>query len=209
MFEILPLYILTCLALALTPGVDMLFIIRESSTYGRNHGLMGVAGICLGILIHTTLVAFGLAALLMESKQGFRILQYAGAAYLLYLGVKSLWVRESPFTKTATVHKRGLLTRSFMKGLAVNLLNPKVILFFLAFLPQFVDPEYNIPVGMQLFILGCIFNLVGTPVDAAIAYFFGRIKSWFIAHPHVYVWQERIIGLLFIGIALHVFLLKG
>lgn len=209
MLDIIPLYLLTSLALALTPGADMLFIMRQSSAFGREAGLAGVAGIALGIFIHTGLVALGLSALLMESEKAFQAIQYAGAAYLVYLGIKAFVTTHQPFLQLSSIDKQTNFWTSFLKGLGVNMLNPKVVLFFLAFLPQFVDKQSSVHVGTQIFILGCLFNMVGSAINGMLAYFFGYVKPWMMAHPRVFVWQERIIGLLFIAIAMHVVLLSA
>lgn len=205
MLEVMPLYLLAVLALTFSPGPDMLFIIRQSMGFGRQAGLAATLGIALGIFVHTCLVSLGLAALLVESEKAFKIIQYLGAAYLCYLGVKSLLSKEHPVLAQIKKGQKGayVFSKCFFQGLMVNLLNPKVILFFLAFLPQFVDANSSMNVGLQLFILGLIFNIVGSTCDGLIGYFFSFAKNWLEAHPNAFIWQQRVTGVLFIGIALH------
>lgn len=204
----MPLYLLAVLALTFTPGPDMLFIIRQSMTLGRRAGLAATLGIALGIFVHTCLVSLGLAALLVESEKAFKIIQYVGAAYLFYIGIKSLLNKEHLSFDGLKKGKKQTysFSKSFFQGLMVNLLNPKVILFFLAFLPQFVNESLAISVGVQLFILGFIFNVVGSTFDGLIGYFFSFAKNWLETHPNAYLWQQRVTGLLFIGIAVHLVL---
>jgi len=205
MLEIMPLYLLAVLALTFSPGPDMLFIIRQSMSLGRQAGLAATLGIGTGIFVHTCLVSLGLAALLVESEKALVIIQYVGGAYLFYLGGKSILSKEHLSLNALKKGKKQTysFTKSYFQGLMVNLLNPKVILFFLAFLPQFVDVESSMSIGLQLFILGLIFNIVGTACDGLIGYFFSFAKNWLETHPNAFIWQQRVTGVLFIGIALH------
>jgi RhtB (resistance to homoserine/threonine) family protein len=206
MLEIMPLYLLAVLALTFSPGPDMLFIIRQSLTFGRQAGLAATLGIATGLFIHTCLVSLGLAAILVESEKAFTVIQYGGAAYLFYIGIKSLISKSHLMTDELKQKKSGKFSfsKSYGQGLMVNLLNPKVILFFLAFLPQFVDNSLSISVGWQLFILGFVFNIVGSLCDGLIGYFFSFAKNWLETHPQAFIWQQRITGVLFIGVALHI-----
>lgn len=183
----------------------MLFIIGQSTTLGRKAGLAAALGIAAGIFVHTCLVSLGLAALLVESKSAFDIIQYAGGAYLFYLGVKSLLSKEHPVLAQIRKGKTGTYSfkKSFLQGLMVNLLNPKVILFFLAFLPQFVDESSSMSVALQLFILGVVFNVLGSSIDGLIGYFFSFAKNWLQTHPAAFIWQQRFMGVFFIAIAIH------
>jgi threonine/homoserine/homoserine lactone efflux protein len=205
MLDILPAFLLAVVALALSPGPDMLFIISQSASHGQRAGFAATLGIATGIFVHTCLVSLGLAALLVESELAFKIIQYAGAGYLLYLGAKSILSKTSPIAiKIQQAKGRSYsFKKIYMQGLMVNLLNPKVILFFLAFLPLFVDPSLSIPIGWQLFILGLICNVLGSFIDGGIGYFFSFAKGWLENHPKAMLWQQRVMGVVFLFIALH------
>jgi threonine/homoserine/homoserine lactone efflux protein len=207
MSENLSLYLMACIAMAFVPGPDMLFTIRQSSLYGRPAGFAAVLGIMCGLLVHITLVSLGLAALIVESKYAFKIIQYLGAGYLFYLGISSLFSKGHPVLDQIKAGNKS--TYSFRKcvfqGFMVNLFNPKVILFFLAFLPQFVNESSTVPLGLQLFLLATVFSLIGNSVNFIVACGFGYAQKWLEAHPAVFQWQQRVMGTLFIGVAVRLF----
>jgi len=174
-------FILACLALNLTPGADMTYVIARSATQGRNAGIAGAFGVTAGSLAHSLLAAFGVAALLQQSASAFLAVKIVGAGYLLYLAwkawrtpVKSMAAR-SPDVAAAERRLRPerSLLRVFGEGALTNLLNPKVALFILAFLPQFVDPHRG-SAGIQILLLGLIFNAGGTLVNCAVSPPLGR-----------------------------------
>lgn len=159
-------FMLATLALNLTPGPDMLYVLGRSVGQGRRAGVVSALGIGAGILVHMAAVALGLSALLREVPAAYEAIRYAGAAYLLYLGVRT-WMERG-----TVGHERGEapvpLWAVFRQGVVTNVLNPKVALFFLAFLPQFVDPARG-EVGRQIVVLGLAFDLSGTAVNIAVA----------------------------------------
>jgi threonine/homoserine/homoserine lactone efflux protein len=159
----------------LTPGPDMLYVITHGLSHGRKAGLLSAAGIAMGLLMHTTFAALGLAIVLRTSALAWLIVKYAGAVYLICLGIKS--IREkSPFIlkKNKTpLHAKTI----FVHGMLSNLLNPKIALFFLAFLPQFVNPELG-NTAFQMAFMGLIFAFCGIVFLAFIGYFSGHIGSW-------------------------------
>ncbi|HET9496381.1 MAG TPA: LysE family translocator [Chloroflexia bacterium] len=159
-------FMLATLALNLTPGPDMLYVLGRSVGQGRRAGVVSALGIGAGILVHMAAVALGLSALLREVPAAYEAIRYAGAAYLLYLGVRT-WLERG-----TVGHERGEapvpLWAVFRQGVVTNVLNPKVALFFLAFLPQFVDPARG-EVGRQIVVLGLAFDLSGTAVNIAVA----------------------------------------
>jgi len=161
-----------CVALLLVPGPAVLYIVAQSVGQGRRVGLASVAGIHLGTLVHVAAAAVGLSALIVASATAFSIVKYAGAAYLVYLGVRRLLER----TPVEFEHRREPLRRAFARGVVVNVLNPKTALFFLAFLPQFVDPDRG-AVWPQVVALGLVFVVLGLASDSLYAFaagFFGR-----------------------------------
>lgn len=156
----LSLFILSSILLNLTPGQDTLYIVGRSVAQGRRAGLLSVAGIIAGCAVHTVAAAFGLSAILATSASAFLVVKLAGAAYLVYLGVR-MWMEGAPTIAQATAISPETSWATFRAGLLTNVLNPKVALFFLAFLPQFVEPAADTKIVAFLF-LGSLFITTGT-----------------------------------------------
>ena len=154
------------LALNIVPGADMTFVIASSARGGSRSGLAAALGIGAGALVHICAAVVGLSALIASSQTGFTVLKWVGAAYLLYIAVGL--VRSAPTTRQESVAVPDSRAATFRKGALINLLNPKVGMFFLAFLPQFVDPNAAMP-ALQILALGLWFNIVGTAVNAVVA----------------------------------------
>ncbi len=144
--------------LVFTPGPNTLYIIARSVEQGRTAGIVSSLGVEVGTLIHVVAAAFGLSALLMSSALAFNIVKYAGAAYLIYLGIKTLVTREKPAAVVAVEAKS--LRRAFLQAVVVNVLNPKSAMFFFAFLPQFIDPERG-AAATQILLFGSIVVVLG------------------------------------------------
>jgi threonine/homoserine/homoserine lactone efflux protein len=159
------LFSLAALALLAIPGPAVLYIVVQSAEQGRRVGLASVAGVHLGTLVHVTAAAVGLSAIIVASAVAFSIVKYAGAAYLIYLGIRKLFSREDD---VAVERGRESLRRAFARGAVVNVLNPKTAIFFLAFLPQFVDPERG-AVWSQALVLGLVFVALGFVSDSLYA----------------------------------------
>jgi threonine/homoserine/homoserine lactone efflux protein len=147
------LFAAASLALAVVPGPAVLYIVTQSVDQGRTAGVVSALGIAVGGLVHATAATLGLSALLASSATAFAIVKYAGAAYLVLLGVLRLLRRDDPEAEARATRPR---RRLFRDGVVVNVLNPKTALFFLAFLPQFVDPN-GTAAAAQIFVLGLIF----------------------------------------------------
>src|ERR671937_886884 len=162
----LALFMLAALALNLTPGPDMLYVTARSVSDGRRAGIVAALGIGAGTLVHITALALGLAALLAAVPLAYDVLRIAGAVYLLVIGVRLLF-RPRRASATAVVAPASHKT-IFAQAVVTNVLNPKVALFFLAFLPQFVDAAAGPPVP-QILLLGLLFNIQGTLVNVAVA----------------------------------------
>jgi threonine/homoserine/homoserine lactone efflux protein len=160
------LFLTATLLLNLTPGPDMLYVIARSLGQGRLAGVVSALGIAAGCLIHALAVAFGLASLLLAVPLAYEIIRYAGAAYLIYLGVSQMWGRRAP--QSAASINLAKLSTIFLQGMLTNVLNPKVAFFFLAFLPQFVNAATG-GVTRQMLLLGLLFNFSGTLVNIAVA----------------------------------------
>ena len=159
---------LASLALLVIPGPAVLFIVTRSVEHGRRVGLASVVGVHLGTLVHVAAAALGLSALLVSSAAAFSVVKYVGAAYLLGLGLHRLLVRPSPSATVDPLAGTRSVRSALTQGAVVNILNPKVALFFLAFLPPFVDPHRG-PVATQVVVLGLTYLLLGMCSDGAYA----------------------------------------
>lgn len=171
------------LLLAVTPGPDMTLSISRALAQGRGPALFVVVGTSTGILIHTLLVAFGISALITASPTAFFILKTGGAGYLLWLAIQAVRSGSSLSVERVEGNKASALA-NISTGLGVNLLNPKVIIFFMTFLPQFVtatDPD----VTQKLIFLGVFFILVGSPVNVIVILLADKLAAWLQANPKV------------------------
>jgi threonine/homoserine/homoserine lactone efflux protein len=172
-WDSLGLFALAALALLLVPGPAVLYIVAQSVDHGRLAGLASVAGVHLGTIVHTVAAAIGLSALIVSSALAFSIVKYAGVAYLVYLGIRRLLQREPP---GPVVVENQSLARLFWRGAVVNVLNPKTALFFLAFVPQFVDPART--VWSQVVVFGLVFVALGFCSDGLYAFTAGSVGKW-------------------------------
>lgn len=165
-------FVSAAVLLTLMPGPDILFVITQSITRGRRAGIVFAAGLCTGLIAHVTAVSLGVSVLLMSSPVAFTILKFAGAAYLIYLGVKAFLARhENHFDLNTTGAASGKLYR---KGILMNILNPKVILFFLAFFPQFINKGIENPIP-QMLLLGAIFMVQAFLIFSTVAFLADRL----------------------------------
>lgn len=175
-------FISAAVALTLMPGPDILFVITQSITRGLRAGIVFAAGLCSGLIVHTAAVSLGLSVLLLESPVAFTALKIAGALYLVYLGVRAFLHRhQNHFELTASQAVSGQLYR---KGILMNLLNPKVILFFLAFFPQFVTLNVGNPVS-QMFLLGGIFMAQAFLIFSLVAVLADRLAARLMQNPRI------------------------
>ena len=160
------LFLLAALGLLLIPGPAVLYIVTRSVAQGRRAGLVSVGGIELGGLVHALAAALGLSALLLTSALAFDVVKYLGAAYLIYLGVRTMLTRDDGKQAQALTPRSS--SQLFTQGFVVNLLNPKTALFFYAFLPQFADPARG-PVVVQILFFGALFVLLASCTDSLYA----------------------------------------
>lgn len=196
------LYLLVVLTINLFPGPDMLYVISQSIGHGRRFGLYAALGIGAGCFVHIFAVTVGLSSLIFKSSQVFTIIKYLGASYLIYIGISS-FIKKQSLLIHQTYQSNGYSTKkAFMQGFLTNVLNPKVALFFLAFLPQFINPTLNYSIGLQMLFLGLIFNFSGTLLNILVAVFFGTIKNWLATHPTLLKFQQKMTGLILIGLGL-------
>jgi len=186
--------------LLLVPGPAVLYITSRSVGLGRAAGLVSAMGIAVGTLFHVAAATLGLSALLVSSAAAFQIVKYAGAAYLIYLGIRTLRGGDAPALDTS--RERISLRRVFGQGVLVNLLNPKTALFFLAFLPQFVDPARG-HATLQIFELGVLFALMGWMSDSIWATIAGTFSTRLRGNARLHGAQRKVSGgaLIALGLA--------
>jgi threonine/homoserine/homoserine lactone efflux protein len=191
-------FLIAALALNLAPGPDMLYVIGRSVGQGRKAGIVSSLGVFVGCWLHILAAAFGIAALLRSSPVAFNVVRYAGAAYLIYLGIRMLAQKTDLASQQL---KSESLTSIFRQGAITNMLNPKVAIFFLAFLPQFIDAHRG-SVALQIMVLGLIFNVGGTLVNLAVAYAGGTLGELLRRNQSIARLQRRFTGLIFVGLGL-------
>jgi threonine/homoserine/homoserine lactone efflux protein len=192
----LALFIVSGLLLNLAPGPDTLYIVGRGSTQGYRAGAAAALGIFAGTFVHIAAAAGGLSALLAASASAFTVVKIAGAIYLVYIGISLL--RSVPGT-TGTRLAPASLHQVFVQGFFTNVLNPKVALFFLAFLPQFVEPDAPSKAAAFLF-LGLIFNLNGTLWNLFVAWSSARIGGGLMRSARFARWFNRCVGGVFVGL---------
>lgn len=175
-------------ALIIAPGPDMLYVITRGVTQGRRAGMLSALGVICGILVHTTAAAFGLTLILQTSAFAFLIVKYLGAIYLVYLGIKA-WRDKSSFNLQSSAASTSF-SKVFWQGVLSNVLNPKIAIFFLAFLPQFVD-KGGPDVTSQMVILGLTFAGFGLCFLLAVGYSSGTIGGWLTRRPHFGQFLQR------------------
>jgi len=195
----LALFVSASLLLALAPGPDNIFVLTQSAVKGRLVGLVVTLGLCTGLLVHTALVAFGVAAIFQASATAFTLLKCAGAAYLLYLawgafraGAESLEDRTQQETS---------LFRYYLRGIIMNVTNPKVSIFFLAFLPQFTHPDRG-HLTVQIALLGSVFICCAFLVFGAISFLAAHLGQWLRQSASAQKWLNKTAGSIFTLLAL-------
>jgi threonine/homoserine/homoserine lactone efflux protein len=194
------LFIATAVVLILTPGQDTFFILGRSLAGGRSAGIAAALGVSAGTVVHTILAALGLSALLATSPYAFMAVKFAGAAYLLYIGVKALLTRaaQAPGAEGAS---NGGRWPAFRQGIITNLLNPKVALFFLALMPQFIEAASTRKVGAFL-ALGLSFVSLGVIWCCVLAIAAAKLRGAFLRRPSIATWLNRVAGAMFIGLGI-------
>ncbi|MCP3667214.1 MAG: LysE family translocator [Gammaproteobacteria bacterium] len=197
--ESLSAFLLASILLGLAPGPDNIFVLTQSALYGRKSGILVTIGLCTGLIVHTSAVALGVAAVFQASAIAFTALKIVGALYLLYLAWQAFSASVSKLDNTQSNQLSAC--KLYQRGILMNITNPKVSIFFLAFLPQFADPDYG-PVAQQIFILGAWFILVTLIVFGGIALLAGTLGKWMSHSPGAQIWLNRIAGTVFAGLAI-------
>lgn len=194
-------FVLSSVLLNLTPGADTIYIISRSLAGGRRQGIASALGISTGILVHTLLVALGLAALLASSPVAFGVMKWLGAGYLAVMGLRTLLSASSLLSENEK-EKSASLLRVYGQGVLTNALNPKVALFFLALLPQFVQADN--PYGpLPFLLLGCTFFATSTVWCMVLAISGGLLNRWLVQNQKIQWCMTKLSGLVYIALGLN------
>jgi threonine/homoserine/homoserine lactone efflux protein len=195
----LVLYVVAAIALVITPGPDLMYVMTVSVGQGTRAGVLSAAGVSMGVLVHTLAVALGLAVVLQTSPGAFRVIQLAGGIYLLYLAVET-WRHPLDLTLTdPTAHQR-----YFLRGMMSNVLNPKVALFFLTFLPGFVTAE-GIAASLQMATLGGIYAVLALSIKSTVAVLSAQVSDFLRRSPGAAEWLRYGMGAIFALLGVRLF----
>ncbi|WP_375444188.1 LysE family translocator [uncultured Fibrella sp.] len=189
-------FLLAGILLNMTPGSDTMYILGRSLSQGMRAGVYSALGIAVGCLVHTFLAAFGLSVLIAQSQVAFNVVKYLGAAYLFYLGIRMILTRDEAAFDVAAIAETNY-RQVFISGVVTNVLNPKVALFFIAFLPQFVQKSYG-HTSLSFLLLGITFNLTGTIWNLLLAIFSANMSEGFKRNGRIKTWLNRFTGTIFI-----------
>ncbi|POZ61876.1 LysE family translocator [Chromobacterium alticapitis] len=201
-------FLAAAMLITLSPGPDNLMVLSQGIARGRRQGMAFGLGCAMGCLNHTLLAALGVSALIAASPLAFTALKIAGGAYLVYLGWGAIRSPGASFRADGqAAGPQASLAATFRRGLIANAINPKVVLFFLAFLPQFVNPAQG-PVGLQTAILGTLFTLQGALIFGALGYFSGHVGHWLAKSRKASQWLDRVAGSIFIALGLRLILAR-
>jgi threonine/homoserine/homoserine lactone efflux protein len=197
--ETLSIFFAASLLLAIAPGPDNIFVLTQSAMYGRTSGFFITLGLCTGLIVHTTAVAFGIAVIFQTSALAFTVLKIAGACYLLYLAWQAFRVKT---IKAGSGENNRLgFGKLYRRGIIMNVTNPKVSVFFLAFLPQFADPARG-SLTFQLILLGAIFIIATMLIFGAVAILAGSIGQWIGRSEKAQLIMNRLTAAIFVALAL-------
>lgn len=192
-------FLVLSLFVVMSPGIDTALITKRTISDGRNDGFKMALGITSGSVIHTFAAAFGLSAILMQSAIAFDIVKYIGAIYLIYLGLTSFIKKKKKNETEQSPENIDTKKSAFKQGLLSNVLNPKVAMFFLTFLPQFVNAEFN--ATQQLITMGFIYTFLSITWFFVYVYFINYLREWLLS-PKVQMMMEKTTGLVLIGFGL-------
>lgn len=198
-FETLAAFFAASVLLALAPGPDNIFVLTQSALYGKMSGIFVMLGLCTGLVVHTTAVAFGVAAIFQVSEIAFTALKLFGAGYLVYLAWQAFRASSSEISSKGNGKKS--LGSLYQRGILMNITNPKVSIFFLAFLPQFADPSRG-SITLQLVLLGGVFMIATLLIFSSIALLAGAIGDWLSRSSKAQIILNRVAGTVFILLAL-------
>lgn len=195
-------FLVAALLLNVSPGADTMYILGRSISQGKKAGVLSAIGISAGSLFHCIIAAFGLSLLIAKSAIAFSTIKYVGASYLIFLGIKALInTSKKEYKLEAKGQKKTSNQRIFVTGMLTNILNPKVALFFLAFLPQFIDPSYELN-SLSFMVLGFTFITTGTIWCVFLAMFSAQLSGSIQKNFRIQRWLEKITGGLFIALGI-------
>lgn len=197
--EIQLTFFLASVLLALAPGPDNIFVLTQSALYGRSSGIVVMLGLCSGLIAHSSAVALGVAVIFQTSAVAFSMLKFIGAAYLVYLAWQAFRAPANEILNGS--NGRTNLWKLYRRGIIMNITNPKVSIFFMAFLPQFADPLRG-PVSMQILYLGGLFIISTILVFGSIALLAGTLGQWLKKSTRTQVILNKLAGTVFLGLAL-------
>ena len=189
------------LALNVSPGPDLLFVLSRTLSGGRRVGVASVCGVCSGALVHVAAAALGISAIMATSALAFAVVKYVGAAYLLYLGVQALRSAGATASFHLEAAPKVSVWQAYRQGILVDVLNPKAAIFFMAFLPQFVRPDHG-AVALQLLILGVLVVLVAVVVECAMVFLAARASLALRTNHRLSLWLDRVLGSVLIALGI-------
>ena len=200
-------FIIAVIMLSITPGADTMYILSRSISQGKKAGVLSVLGIVTGTVFHIVFATLGLSILLAKSALAFETVKYLGAAYLIFLGIKSILAKQSKDLAIDQKKQKASYTKIYFSGILTNILNPKVALFFLAFLPQFINPIYKNP-SISFLALGLTFMCIGTTWCFIIVFFSSKVSESIRKNKKVKTWLDKITGGVFIALGIKLALSK-
>lgn len=202
------IFLSAAIAINISPGPDLIYIISRTIAQGRKIGFASSLGVCSGALVHIFAAGFGLSAILATSIFAFSVVKYVGAAYLVYLGIKALRSKGTTFDMPLKDNLDTTPWQAFRQGVMVDVLNPKVAIFFMAFLPQFVRPELG-HTSIQIIGLGILVILMAIVVEFSIILVAAKTTNFFRRNQKFSVWLDRVLGSVLIGLAVRLALTKN
>lgn len=201
-------FVIASLIVILAPGPDNLMVLGQGITRGRTAGVSFALGCALGCLIHTLWATLGVSAIIASSEWGFRVLKVIGALYLFYLSYQAFHSPSSNFSISTTDFRDNIKFSTFLiRGFFSNVFNPKVALFFLAFLPQFTDPARG-EIVLQMAFLGILFSFMTATIFATLGLFSGIVGNWLGSRTGVKRWLDWAVGSLFLGLGIRLMLFQ-
>ena len=198
-------FLATSSLIVLAPGPAQAMVLARSISGGRKAGIMTALGLNVGTMFHAVAAGIGTSAILATSAVAFSVMKFAGAGYLIYLGFRAIWTKQ-PAASISEKPAAGP-DHAFAKAVVAGVLNPKVAIFFLAFLPQFVDQEREW-VFLQFLVLGSLIAFMDTVYESVLASIAGGLSDRLIKHQRFQLWRERVMGIAFIGLGLRLALTK-
>lgn len=207
-FDTILIFVMTSFALGLAPGPDNIFVLTQSALLGRKAGLFVTLGLCTGLMVHTAAVALGVAVLFQTSALAFSVLKFVGAGYLLYLAYGAFRADNSHIPQEGNSQIATAPIRLYRRGIIMNITNPKVAIFFLAFLPQFTQPA-NGMISVQMLMLGGLFIITTLCLFSSIAFGAGYLGDWLRKSAKAQRIMNRIAGLVFVALAMRLILIRN